>query len=80
MKRNYAKSFFDLCEILTVFPIVQSIVKKAFRSKHKDFEDALQIICAYYVGTIDCIVIRNIKDFKNAEIPVFSPEQIVSKT
>ena len=36
-------------------------LKKRVKSKHKDFEDALQIISVYSIEKIDCIVTRNLK-------------------
>jgi hypothetical protein len=55
------------------------ILKKGLRSKHKDFEDAIQILCASSIEKIDCIVTRNIKDFKNCEILVLPPDEFCLK-
>lgn len=66
-----------LLEYLSVVAIDEAAIKKGLKSKHKDFEDALQIISAYSIEKIDCIVTRNVKDFKEAEIPVFTPDQLV---
>jgi len=66
-----------LLEYLSVVAIDEATIKKGLKSKHKDFEDALQIISAYSIEKIDCIVTRNVKDFKEAEIPVFTPDQLV---
>lgn len=66
-------------EYLHIAPITMETLKQGLKSKHKDFEDALQIISAYSVGNVDCIVTRNIKDFKDSEIPVFTPEMAISQ-
>ena len=43
-----------------------------------DFEDALQIFCALEAD-IDCIVTRNVKDFKNdLGLRIFSPEEFLA--
>ena len=63
---------------MTVIPVDVDVLKKGFRSKHKDFEDAIQIFCASSVENIDGIVTRNIKDFKNSEIPVLTPEELTT--
>jgi len=44
----------------------------------KDFEDALQYICALKA---DCelIITNNIKDFKYSSIDVFSPKELIKK-
>jgi hypothetical protein len=54
-------------------------LKKGLRSNHKDFEDSIQILCASTIEQIDCIVTRNIKDFKGSEIKVYSPDELVFK-
>lgn len=66
----------NLLDYLTVVAISQDVIKKGLKSKHKDFEDALQIIAASTIDNLDCIVTRNIKDFKGSEIPVFSPDEL----
>ena len=67
----------SIMDYLTVVAITHDHVKYGLKSKHKDFEDALQIISASSISKIDCIVTRNAKDFKLSEIPVFSPHEIV---
>jgi predicted nucleic acid-binding protein len=39
----------------------------------KDLEDALQVTAAQ-AGRADALITRNVRDFKNAPLPVFSPE------
>ncbi|WP_304066392.1 type II toxin-antitoxin system VapC family toxin [Pedobacter glucosidilyticus] len=70
---------YNLLDYLTVEPVNIDILKKGLRSKHKDFEDAIQILCASSIEKIDCIVTRNIKDFKNCEILVLPPDEFCLK-
>lgn len=49
------------------------VVEKAIYSDFSDFEDALQYFSAVASGC-DVIITRNEKDFKNAQIPVVTPE------
>lgn len=67
----------NLLYYLNVVAIDQDIIKKGLKSKHKDFEDALQLISAYSIQKIDCLITRNIKDFKDSEIPVLTPDEFV---
>lgn len=67
----------ELLDFISVVPIDIYMIKKGLKSKHKDFEDALQIVCALTIDEMDGIVTRNIKDFKLSEIPVFSPDELV---
>jgi len=66
----------NLIDYLIIIPVDADVLRKGLRSKHKDFEDAIQIICATSIEKIDCIVTRNIKDFKGSEIPVLSPDEL----
>jgi len=68
---------FNLLDYLNIVAIDQETIKKALKSKHKDFEDAIQIISTSSIGKVDCIVTRNVKDFKDAEIPVLSPDELI---
>lgn len=67
----------NILDYLNVVAIDQDVIKKGLRSKHKDFEDAIQIISAYSIEKLDCIVTRNIKDFKGAEILVLTPDELI---
>jgi len=69
----------DLLDFLIIVPIDVNTLKRGFKSKHKDFEDALQIISATTIENIDCIVTRNIKDFKDSEILVLPPDELIMK-
>lgn len=67
----------NLADYVTIISIDSDIIKKGLKSKHKDFEDAIQILAANSVSKIDCIVTRNIKDFKNSGISVLAPDELV---
>ena len=67
----------DILDYLNIVAIDQDVIKKGLRSKHKDFEDAIQTISAYSIEKLDCIVTRNIKDFKGSEILVLTPDELI---
>src|SRR5690606_18176221 len=54
-------TLYDLLDFLTIISVDMEVIKKSLRSKHKDFEDAIQIFCTYTVAKMDCIVTRNKK-------------------
>lgn len=68
-------------EILRKFRILvkilqcdEKIIDLGLNSHFKDYEDAIQ----YFTATenkIDCIITRNLKDFKNSKIPVLTAEE-----
>jgi predicted nucleic acid-binding protein len=66
---NRLQTFKPLVDILAVD---ERCVLRSFRSGFSDYEDAIQHECAL-ANKMDCIVTRNIKDYKLAEIPVYTP-------
>ncbi|HEY4327971.1 MAG TPA: PIN domain-containing protein [Mucilaginibacter sp.] len=67
----------SLLDFIDIIPIDLSIIKKSLLSKHKDFEDAIQIFAANTIRGVDFIVTRNLKDFKDAGISVFPPDELL---
>jgi predicted nucleic acid-binding protein len=70
---------YNLLEFITIIPVDLDVLRKSLHSNHKDFEDAVQIYCASSVNGMEFIVTRNIKDFKNSEIPALLPNEIIAK-
>jgi hypothetical protein len=64
-------------EYVDVVAIDISILKKSLLSKHPDLEDAIQIFAAHSIKNLDFIVTRNVKDFKEAELPVLPPDELL---
>ena len=58
--------------------LTDKIIDKGLASKFTDFEDALQYYCALKSGS-SMILTRNEKDFKSSEIPVFNPNEYLSR-
>ncbi len=52
--------------------------RRAISSDITDFEDAVMVESALRSG-MDCIVTRNLKDFRNSSVPVYSPESFLEK-
>jgi predicted nucleic acid-binding protein len=69
----------EVTDIVKIIAMDEEIIKRGLKSRHKNFEDALQIVAAQSVERMDAIVTRNIRDFKEAEIPVYAPDEFVSK-
>ncbi len=70
---------YNLLEYVQIISIDEDVIKKGLRSKHKNFEDAIQMISAYTIEKLDYIVTRNIKDFRGSEIPVLAPDELITK-
>jgi predicted nucleic acid-binding protein len=64
----------ELTLLVDIIPLDNSIIQDSLKSKFPDFEDAIQYYSALSMKTIEGIITRNKKDFKNSELPVLSPE------
>ena len=67
----------QLLSITEVLSMDREVVTNALNSGFKDFEDSLQNFAAMKNGEIDVIITRNLKDYKNSEIGVLSPESYI---
>lgn len=66
----------DLLDYLHVIPVGEKMLRTALRSDFRDFEDAVQHQCALSVEQIQCIVTRNLKDYKSSQIKVVGPDAL----
>ncbi len=55
----------------------KKVVENTLNSGFKDFEDSLLNYSALNSGNIDLILTRNLKDYKNSELGVFTPETYI---
>lgn len=78
-EKQLREVLYSILDFITVIAVDIDVIKKSLRSKHRDFEDAIQIVSASSIEKLDFIVTRNIKDFTNSEIPVLSPDELISK-
>ncbi len=73
------KSKLEIHKLLKLFQISavnSSVIELAINSNFKDFEDAVQ----YFSGECDQVnglVTRNIKDYKCAGLPIYTPEELL---
>ncbi len=54
----------------------RAVLEGAFDAKFRDFENAVSHEAARQAG-VECIVTRNIRDFKGSLIPAYSPSELV---
>jgi len=74
-EKELREVLYNLLDYITVIVVDVNILKKGLLSKHKDFEDSIQIFCASSKENIGSIVTRNVKDFKGSEIKVLTPDE-----
>lgn len=66
-----------ILDVIEIIAVDKEILRRGLSSDHKDFEDAVQISCAYKIDNLEAIITRNLKDFSKAEVKVLAPEQVV---
>lgn len=71
-KKNVLESLKKLRIFLDVTSVSETEIDQALYSKFNDFEDAVQYYTALK-NNCDYIITRDLKDFKNSEIPALSP-------
>jgi predicted nucleic acid-binding protein len=62
----------QLLRAVRVCPVDHAVLVSALSSPIVDYEDAVQHASAV-AGMLDAIVTRNLDDYKNAALPVYSP-------
>jgi predicted nucleic acid-binding protein len=62
----------DLLRTVEVCAVTHSTLMGALTPSFNDYEDAVQHACAVENG-LDAIITRNVRDYKNATVPVFTP-------
>ncbi|MCU1268293.1 MAG: uncharacterized protein JWM21_4611 [Acidobacteria bacterium] len=68
----------QLVQSVNVCPLDYAILAAAFTLPFSDYEDAGQHCCAT-ASSLDAIVTRNTRDYKNATLPVFGPTEFLNK-
>lgn len=67
----------SLLEMFDVASVGRAVVKGALLARFADFEDAVLNEAAQHAG-VQCIVTRNMKDFKHATLPVYLPDELLA--
>lgn len=67
-----------LLKLVNVCVADKHILQKALTSPITDYEDAVQHECAL-AENLDAIVTRNVKDYKNASLPIFTPADFLQE-
>lgn len=65
-----------LLSFMNVAAVDQKVIKGALEGKGRDFEDEV-ISQAALSAKVNVIITRNIKDFKNSEVPAYLPNEFI---
>lgn len=77
--KKILKSLRDLSDLIDILKIDNAIIRSALSSDFKDFEDSVQYFSAREYLKMDCIITRNVKDFRGSELPVMTPQAFLAK-
>lgn len=72
--KKVIKSLLELSELVDILKVDSDMVKSALTSDFNDFEDSIQNFTSHENKKADCIITRNIKDYKDSSLPVMTPE------
>jgi predicted nucleic acid-binding protein len=75
-RENKMELLTGLRKVVNISKVDETIIDLALNSNFTDFEDAVQHYAARATG-VQVIITRNLKDYKNADIPVLTPEQFL---
>ena len=67
----------NLLQLIKILPVDQGTIEQALNLDYRDFEDAVQMICAIQ-NKMNILITRNIKDFQPALLPVMQPADFLS--
>ena len=76
-KIGHVEIFHKIADMISICGLVnvdRDVVEKALSSEFTDFEDAMQYFSAEKFGA-DIIITRNKKDFRSAQLPVYTPTE-----
>ncbi|NEQ40030.1 MAG: putative toxin-antitoxin system toxin component, PIN family [Okeania sp. SIO3I5] len=65
--------------LMEICDVNSNILETAFASNLRDFEDAVQLVCAY-AENLDAIITRNADDFVDASLPILSVQQLFEQS
>ncbi len=76
-KERALRSIYSIMALFEVAAVNRMVLEHALESKFSDFEDSVLHESARHAGA-EYIITRNIKDFKNAKIPVYTPIEFLN--
>ena len=64
----------ELTEMTEIVGTTKKEILQALKNDFKDFEDSIQYSCAVTIKGLEAILTRNVKDYSNSKIAIFTPE------
>jgi predicted nucleic acid-binding protein len=67
----------ELFDLFHIIPVTEEILRKALNSQINDYEDAV-IEISSLKNEVNCIITRNLSDFKNSNIKALSASEFLT--
>ncbi len=67
----------ELFDLFHIIPVTEDILRKALNSQINDYEDAV-IEISSLKNEVNCIITRNLSDFKNSNIKALSASEFLT--
>jgi predicted nucleic acid-binding protein len=74
--KKHLGKLLEHCQILDVNSMMIKQAHESLFDSFTDFEDAIQYYCAE-ANSMNAIITRNEKDFRNSKLPVYSPKKFL---
>ena len=71
------KIIINLLDTFSMISITETVLRNSLESRISDFEDAV-IEQSALKEKIDCIISRDLKDFKNSQVPAYTATEYLS--
>ena len=68
----------ELTEMAEIVGTTRKEIVQALKNDFKDFEDSIQYSTALTIEGIEAIITRNVKDYRQSQIAVFTPGDYIS--
>ncbi len=75
--RTATQHISSLLSLFEISPVNRVVLEKALQLNFKNFEDAVLYASARH-GGVEYIVTRNLFDFKQSKLPVFTPKEFIN--
>lgn len=76
-KKQSTRAIKSLMTLFEIAPVNRVVIENGIASSFDDFEDAVLDAAAKYAGA-QAIITRNIRDFKHATVPVYTPAEFLA--
>ncbi|MCF6351482.1 MAG: PIN domain-containing protein [Cyclobacteriaceae bacterium] len=64
----------ELTALTTIVGTTRKEIIQALKNNFRDYEDSIQYSTALTINGLEAIITRNVKDYKNSKIVIYTPD------